>query len=319
MKVKHALLGFGALTIFYVGALILAGSRSQVFIELPKLLSILPILMGFSLLSYLVRYLRWYWLLNRTGDKIEVVFGFLSYLAGFAFTATPGKVGELMRIRYLAPRGVPPWRVLSAFVYERAFDLIAVLSLSALVISSKDVYVFIFALGFVLVFVAGLVFAALNPAWLTKVSVYLRFHRLRRIARICLTLRDGLSGCRVWATPLDVLVSLVLGLLAASITSVSFVWLLSHLGVSIPTLAGLAIYPLAMLAGAASMLPGGVGSTEVAVVSLLSLFDVPLGVALLAAVGIRFSTLWFAVICGFIALGILELLYRGGDTRLRRK
>jgi len=116
MKVKHALFGFGALTIFYVGALILAGSRSQVFIELPKLLSILPILMGFSLLSYLVRYLRWYWLLNRTGDKIEVVFGFLAYLAGFAFTATPGKVGELMRIRYLAPRGVPPWRVLSAFV-----------------------------------------------------------------------------------------------------------------------------------------------------------------------------------------------------------
>jgi uncharacterized protein (TIRG00374 family) len=319
MTVKNALFGFGALTIFYVVTLLLVGSKSQVIIELPKLLSILPVLMGFSLLSYLVRYLRWYWLLNRAGDNTDVFFGFLAYLSGFAFTATPGKVGELMRIRYLTPRGVPPWRVLSAFVYERAFDLIAVLLLSALVIYSKDTNVFVFALVFVLLFVAGLLFAALNPAWLTKFSVYLRFHRLRRIAHICLTLRNGLSGCRVWATPLDILVSLVLGLLAASITSVSFVWLLLYLAVSIPILAGLAIYPLAMLAGAASMLPGGVGSTEVAVVSLLSLFDVPLGLALLAAVGIRFSTLWFAVICGFIALSILEMFYRNGDNRISRK
>jgi uncharacterized protein (TIRG00374 family) len=307
MKVRRALIGFATITVFYLVALILVDYRNQVFAEFPKLLSVLPTLMGFSLLSYLVRYLRWYWLLSRAGNKTSVVYGYLAYLAGFAFTATPGKVGELMRIRYFAPQGVPPWRVLAAFVYERAFDLMAVLLLSALAISRKDL--FVFALGFVLILLAGFIFAALNPAWLTRASAYLRFHRLKKLARICMILRDGLSGCLLWVTPLDVLVSMVLGVLAWSLTSFSFVWLLNHLGVSIPSLSALAIYPLAMLAGAASMLPGGVGSTEVAIVALLSFFDVPLGIATLAAVGIRFSSIWFAVLCGFLALSALELRF----------
>ena len=308
MKVRRALIGFGAITCFYLGALIWVDSRNQIFTEFPRLLSVLPTLIGLSLLSYLVRYLRWYWLLGRAGNKTNVVSGFLAYLAGFAFTATPGKVGELVRIRYLAPQGVPAWRVLAAFVYERAFDLMAVLLLSTLAIRDKDIFVFV--LGFVVVFLAGIVFASLNPAWLTKASAYLRFHRLKKLARICMTLRDGLSGCCIWATPLDVLVSIVLGLLAWGLTSLSFVWLLDHLGVSIPILSALAIYPLSMLAGAASMLPGGVGSTEVTIVALLSLFAVPLGTATLAAIGIRFSSMWFAVLCGFVALSTLELRYR---------
>lgn len=305
MKIRYALIGFGAIAFFYLCILIWIDSRNPIFIELPKLLSVLPTLMGLSLISYLVRYFRWYWLLSRAGNKTNMISGFLAYLAGFAFTATPGKVGELVRIRYLAPQGVPPWRVLSAFVYERAFDLIAVLLLAALTIRDKKL--FVFALGFVAIFFAGLVFAAFNPTWLTRASAYLRFYRFKKLARIFLTLRDGFFGCRVWVTPLDVLVSMVLGVIAWSLTSFCFVWLLSHLGVTIPTLSALAIYPLAMLTGAASMLPGGIGSTEVTLVVLLSLFDVPLETATLAAVGIRFASMWFAVLCGLCALGALEI------------
>lgn len=240
-----------------------------------------------------------------------MISGYLAYLAGFAFTATPGKLGELLRIRYLTPQGVPPWRVLAAFVYERALDLMAVLLLSALAIGQNDIFIIVF--GFAVIILSGLVFAVLNPAWLTRASVYMRFYRLNKLARICRTVRDGLSGCRVWATLPDILVSIVLGVLAWCITSFSFVWLLNQLGVSIPALSALAIYPLSMLAGAASMLPGGVGSTEATIVVLLSLFDVPLATATLAAVGIRFSSMWFAVLCGFVALCALEFFSHRTD------
>lgn len=313
MKVRRALIGFGAITFLYIAALIWIDTKNQVFGELPKLLTILPTLLGLSLLSYFVRYLRWYWLLTRAGNNTNVISGFLAYLAGFAFTATPGKVGELVRIRYLAPQGVPPWRVIAAFVYERAFDLIAVLLLSALVVSRTDI--FISVSGFVAVFLTGVVVAALNPAWLTKASAYLRFYQLKRLARICIALRDGLSGCRIWATPLDFMVSMVLGVLAWSITSFSFVWLLIHLGISIPVFSALAIYPLAMLAGAASMLPGGIGSTEATLVVLLSFFDVPLETAALAAIGIRIASMWFAMLCGLFAVGALEIFLPGGRQK----
>lgn len=313
MRIRHALVGFGIISFCYLMALIWVDSKNHVFAAFPKLVSLLPTSMGLSFLSYLVRYARWHWLLVRAGSKTHVVTGFLAYLAGFAFTATPGKVGELLRIRYLSPQGVPPSRVVAAFVFERAFDLLAVLSLSALAIRDKELFVFV--LGFVVIFLAGIMFAALNPVWLIRASAYLRLCQFKRLARIGITLRNGLSGCRVWVTPLDVLISLLLGVMAWSITSACFVWLLGELAVSISTLSALAIYPLAMLAGAASMLPGGIGSTEVTLVALLSLFDVPLGTAVLAAVGIRFASMWFAVFCGFCAVACLEIS-RPGSYRL---
>jgi len=279
-------------------------TENKIFSEFSHFLEVFPILIGLSFVSYFLRYLRWYWLLNRAGSKTNVVFGYLAYLAGFAFTATPGKVGELIRIRYLVPKGVPPWRVLSVFIYERAFDLIAVLMLSALAISRIDIFVFV--VGFVVLFLTGLIWIALKPVWLTTIAAYLRLYHLKKLSRICLMLRDGISGCRVWVTPLDVLVSMVLGLLAWIVTSCSFVLLLNYLGVSIPILSSLAIYPLSMLAGAASMIPGGLGSTEITIVAILSFFNVTITTATLAAIGIRFSSIWFAVTCGLVAMGVLE-------------
>jgi uncharacterized protein (TIRG00374 family) len=286
-------------------ALIWVDSRNQVFSELPKLLAVMPVLVGMSFLSYLLRYTRWYWLLCRAGSKTPVVLGFLAYLAGFAFTATPGKMGELVRIRYLIPMGVAPCKVLAAFVYERAFDLIVVLLLATLLIGQKDI--FVAAFGFVLLILAALILVALNSRLVTKLIYYWRFNNCYRMAKFFRILRDGLSGCRLWLTPLDVTIALVLGFLAWSITSLSFVYLLQHLGVSIPLQSAIALYPLAMLAGAASMMPGGVGTTEVTLVALLVHFEVALSTALLAAVGIRLMSLWFAIGCGFIAMGVLEL------------
>ncbi len=72
-----------------------------------------------------------------------------------------------------------------------------------------------------------------------------------------------------------------------------------------------------MLAGAASMLPGGIGSTEVAIIAMLSVFNAPLGSATLAAIGIRFATMWFAVVCGFVSVGLLEFKYKKLFDRMR--
>jgi uncharacterized membrane protein YbhN (UPF0104 family) len=55
------------------------------------------------------------------------------------------------------------------------------------------------------------------------------------------------------------------------------------------------------------MLPGGVGSTELSIVLLLGVYGVASGIATIAAIGIRFATIWFAVLTGFLCLGFLEV------------
>lgn len=304
MKIRKALIGFLLVTACYLIVLVWIDARNEVFASVSELLTVLPVLAALSLFSWFIRFIRWHWLLRRAGHKTLLFQGFLAYLSGFAFTATPGKVGELVRIRYLGPMGVPATRVLAAFVYERAFDLLAVLMLASLFISRIDL--FLVVLIFVLLFLGIILFMVLKPEFLNRLAVHLRSIRARRLSRMVGTLRDGLAGCRVWADPLDALVAGGLGLIAWFLTSLAFVFLLARLNIDLPTLTAVSIYPLSMLAGAASMLPGGMGSTEAAIVAILSFHGSSLGEATLAAIGIRLATLWLSVICGFSAVAVLE-------------
>ena len=305
MKIGKAVIGFLLLTCFYLGLLLWVDAKNQVLTQLHLLVHAIPFLLAISLCSYLFRYFRWRWLLSRSGNTVDWVYGFVAYLSGFAFTATPGKVGELIRIRYFSKAGVPADISFGAFVYERALDLMIVLVLGSLVISRPELLILV--LCFVVIFIGLLVGITLNPNFLSQLSTFLSCYSWVRLAKLILVVRDGLSSCRFWFNPLDLIVSGICGLLAWTLTSGGFMWLLGDLGVSIQPLEAFTIYPMAMLAGAASMLPGGVGSTELTIVLLLSVYGVTTSIATIAAIGIRFATIWFAVLIGFVCLGILEV------------
>lgn len=311
MRIRTALLGFLALSALYVGALAWTDASRQVFHGLIVLAGVLPSLMALSLLTYGLRFARWRWLLARAGHATPAGTGFLAYLAGFAFTATPGKVGELIRVRYFVPLGVPAARVIAVFVFERALDLVVVLALSLLAI--RDAHLLGLAALFVAGFLSVVAMLACWPGLLAGAERLLAAWQLPRLARLVGTVSQGIAGARAWMRLPDLLVGLALGLLAWGATVLGFFLLLLRLGVTeLPLGEAMAIYPQAMLAGAASMLPGGVGSTEAAIAALLALAGVAVPVGVLAAVGIRLATLWFAILCGLVALGILEaqLLHR---------
>jgi uncharacterized membrane protein YbhN (UPF0104 family) len=134
MKIRSALIGFSLVTVCYLFTLLWADSQKHIFNEIPRLASILPLLFLISFISYIARYISWHWLLRRAGHNTPFMRGFLAYISGFAFTATPGKIGELVRMRYLIPMGVSPELVISTFIFERAFDLVAVLLLASIAI-----------------------------------------------------------------------------------------------------------------------------------------------------------------------------------------
>jgi uncharacterized protein (TIRG00374 family) len=146
-----------------------------------------------------------------------------------------------------------------------------------------------------------------QPACLGSLASFLAAKGWLRLARLLLFVADGLVGCRLWLKPWPLLGSFLLGIGAWSVTAFAFVYLLDALKLHMPILAAFSAYPLAMLAGAASMLPGGVGSTEVAIVVQLQWHGVPAATALLAAVVVRMGTMWFSVVCGLVAVLIQEI------------
>ena len=149
-KINNKYLLFSSIffPVLYVGILAIADFRGDVFSSVPGFFAIIIQIIFLSVLSYFVRYLRWSWLLSRAGHKVVFIEGILSYVAGFAFTISPGKVGELYRIRYFTKLSVPPWLVFAAFVYERLLDLVVVLLLCMVFVVDKSELTSVF--GFVL-------------------------------------------------------------------------------------------------------------------------------------------------------------------------
>lgn len=88
--------------------------------------------LGLTLLHFLLRYMRWQAYLKRLGHRIPWRYNCASYMAGFALTATPGKVGETIRSVYLRSFGADYSNSLAAFFAEHYTDLLAVASLSIL-------------------------------------------------------------------------------------------------------------------------------------------------------------------------------------------
>ena len=303
-SIKRAVFSLVFITLAYVTLLVVIDLKKDIFDELVTFASILPAAMIISLLSYSIRFYRWSWLLARAGDSTPAGKGFLAYLSGFALTATPGKIGELLRIRYYSHMGVRHQRIISAFIYERAFDLIAVLMIALLAAFQLGAYLSISV--FVICILVLVILLAKNPSWLGFIAANLRAHRFRKLSRLVKALRDGLHGIHLWINPVDISISLATGLTAWLLTAYVFVWLLSSLGVDIPTLYAIAIYPIAMLVGAASMLPGGIGTTEAAIVALLVALETPVTIATVAAIGIRIASMWFSIVCGLAAMLILE-------------
>lgn len=304
MKLNRPLLAFVVLTVCYLAALLVSDARHDMFARLPMLASIMPALMAMALLSFFLRYLRWFYLLRRAGQAQPFCLGFCIYLSGFAYTATPGKVGELIRIRYLQRLGISHEQVLSAFIYERGWDLLVVLLLAMPGMLGAP----LFSLLALFVGTVLLVLAILmkQPRWLVRSHARLRLYRCNRLYRLVRLLRRGIRGGLHWLGWQDMAVAAVLGLSAWTLTAMAFVWLVESLSPGLPRWALLSSYPLAMLAGAASMLPGGIGSTESVIVASLLWQGSSMATAVLAAVGIRFATMWFAVLLGMLAIMLAE-------------
>ena len=113
---------------------------------------------------------------------------------------------------------------------------------------------------------------------------------------------ETLHGARLCHRPRLLGVATVISVIAWGAEALAFYWMLGWLGADISLSFAIFVYALAMLAGALSFLPGGLGGAEAVMASLLVLKGMTMPAAIAATVFIRLATLWFAVVIGLVAL-----------------
>lgn len=271
--------------------------------------SLWGVLLSLSMINYALRLLRWRIYLGRLGEHPPEPWHTFYYFAGFALTTTPGKAGELVRALYLKAHGVGFSRTLAALFVERLGDLAAILLLAILALPHLGAgqWPVLVSVPILLIALGGLRGPWLAQA-LTTLGLRLPEGRPRRICHGLLRLRQD---ARTLLEPGPLYLGLALGLVAWAAEGFGLYWLLASLDISFPIPLATGIYALALLAGALSFIPGGLGSTEAAMVLLLSTQGVATHTALAVALVCRLVTLWFAVVLGAAAMLWLECRGRG--------
>ena len=257
------------------------------------------VMLGLSLLNYLLRFIRWQRYLKAMQYRVPWWSSLSIYLAGFALTTTPGKAGEALRGVLLKDWYMPYTHSLAAFISERLSDLVAIVLLTLFGIGLKPEMDLIIILGGVSVGLCLLLLAIPMPIrWLAKFA-QLGDSRWRQIAGHFSKL---LSEARACHAPRALLSATLLSLIAWASEAAAFYLMLQWLGRELPITFAVFVYAVAMLAGALSFLPGGLGGAEAVMVGLLLWKNVSLPDATAATLLIRLTTLWFAVVLGIMAL-----------------
>ena len=261
---------------------------------------LIPLVLGLSLLNYALRAVRWHELCRAMNITVPFGRNALYYIAGFAFTVTPGKVGEAIRLWLLRREyGAAYERTVGLLVIDRVTDAVPLLLLCLLGASrfAGHGWSVVAMAAFVL---AGLVLV-LRPGWLALL-VKLVYSRLRRRPRAFARILRLVRALRALVAPPVLGKAMCLGLLGWS-AEVLGAWLVLHgLGAEIDLIAAAFVFSFGMLVGALPLFPGGVGGAEATMVGLLLLLGVDSATAVAATALIRLATLGFALALGFLVL-----------------
>jgi len=270
-----------------------------------------------SLLNYAIRYIRWHWYLSIMGHTIPVARHIMYYLSGFALTTTPGKAGEAIRSLYLKQHGVDYPTSLAAFASERFSDLISVLLIALIAITYFDDYKYV-AIGFTvfLVIAIGLI---QSKSFRKLCSQRIQQHTSGKVASLLLNIISVVEQMSQLMSIRVLLIGLVLGLVSWGCEAYAFAIIGHAMGSEAPILVFAGIYAIGMLIGAISFLPGGLGSTEAVMYLLLISTGMDSSVAVSATLLCRITTLWLAVLVGFIALFIVETFLKTNSGLLSEK
>jgi len=267
-----------------------------------------PVILGFTVLNYVLRWLKWDLYLRHLNLGATVSRGdsALMFTAGMVMAVTPGKIGEVLKSYLLRRINQTPISISAPIVVaERMTDGIAMLLLMGVGLTLYPPAAPLFwALVGATVLGIVLIQSTKTVNWMLSLVAHTRFAQ---------PLQNAYQSSRTllgWGLLSSItLISVV----SWFFECIAFMYVLEGLGIT-PSLVVLQqstfIFAASTLFGLVSLLPGGLGVSEASSTGLL-VWMIPMSTAAAAAATmlIRFGTLWFGVLLGVVALAWFNRRY----------
>ena len=257
--------------------------------------------------NYVMRYFKWEFYLARLDIRgVNKADSFFTFLSGFVLTVTPGKVGEVFKSLILFETyGIAMTRTAPIIVAERATDVVGI--------------VLLIIFGATVGFSGGLIWAGIGAALVFVLLVVVGNRKLSlsligmiakmpgRIGKIAPKLEAAYESLATMLAPRNLFVPSLLSAAAWMMECLALWVILRGFGETTSVALSTFFYSTSTLIGAIIPVPGGLGVTESALLGQMTeLGHVDANVATSAMILVRFATLWFAVLVGFIALSWMK-------------
>jgi len=257
-----------------------------------------PLIIMLVILNYLIRFVKWHFLLGSAGIQIKKTFSFSVFMAGLAGTLSPGKSGEFIKPLLLnQKKGIPISKGVPVFFFERLTDLMALVILSFLGIKStfwEVGNVILIALGFLLI-----LFFFSNPLFWKLVFGLIGYTPKKGPFKLIMDISENIQI--FWKFKV-LTITLLLSILGWFMECIGYYLVFKGFGLEVPLTTASFIYAFSTVLGAIVLIPGGLGVTDGSLAALSNTVGVGKATSVASTFIIRGFTLWFAVLIGIIFL-----------------
>jgi len=250
------------------------------------------------IISLILKFIRWHSYLINLNIKITLIDSVFIFTSGLIMSISPGKIGELLKAYLIKNKYQVSFSKTSSIIFaERIIEFIALI-----IIAFAGVFLYEFGYQYIVIpiIVIGLLFFIVS----SKNIVSIIFSLLTKITYFKNKINNlsmmHSSLVRLFETKLF-LKMLILSIAAWLLECFGFYIILSSFAIDVKVMWSAFVYSIAIIFGAISMLPGGLGATEGSLTYLLSQNSIAENIAIVSTILIRIVTLWFSVLIGFIA------------------
>lgn len=303
---KNIFRSLAVAAILYLAFTIYADYRSVIsaFARFNWLL--LPLLLALSFINYLTRFYKWDYYLKVLKVRISRIDSFAIFMSGLIMSVTPGKMGELLK-SYLVKQvsNEPISKTAPIVMVERITDFISLVLLAL-------IGAYVFDYGRIIVIGTGIFFLLVTLVISHK---RLSFYLIDLIVNIGFLkkhgtrIRTAYESVYLLLRPLPLSYMVGISFLSWFLECLGYYIILFNFGIHFNILWPTFVYTFSTIAGAITMLPGGLGVTDGSLTFLLIRNKVPKDIAVSSTFIIRAVTLWFAVLIGVISVSFYQHRY----------
>ena len=303
---RNIFISLGAAGLLYLGFTIYANFDNVVSTFASFNWFLIPLLLLLSLMNYFIRFLKWDYYLGILKVKIKKIDSFSIFMSGLIMSVTPGKMGELLK-SYLVKEVTkePVSKTFPVVFAERITDFV-----SLIIITLIGAYIFNFGrevvIGVGIFFLIVLIIISNKIIALKIIKLLEKNNYLRKHLE---SIHNAYESSYQMLKPLPLIYMTLLSLVSWSFECFGYHIILINFNIEVSFLWAAFSYGFAIIVGAITMLPGGLGVTEGSLTFMLIRNNFPKDLAVASTFIVRVVTLWFAVLVGIFSVTLYQNRY----------